>query len=173
MKGATIWFTGLACSGKTTLANRIKELLKERDIDIVILDSDDLRKTVAKDIGYTIEERNKHMILVAEICHLLTLRGRLNLASVISPTNISRKQAREKIKDFLGVYIKCPLEICKQRDVKGHYKEFEQGKLKDFIGLDLAYEEPGNPDIVVETDKDDVDTCAQKIIDAISEKGFI
>jgi adenylylsulfate kinase len=172
MKGGTIWFTGLACAGKTTIAKRIKEILLEKSMVITVLDSDELRQTVSKNFGYTIEERDKHMRFVSEICHLLTLQGVLNLAAVISPTEIVRKEVRGKIDNFMEVYIKCPLEVCKQRDVKGHYHEFEEGKLKDFIGLDLPYEEPEGADLIVETDKEDVDTCANKIIDKIKELGF-
>ncbi len=173
LKGATIWFTGLACSGKTTLSKKIKKMLGKKGVGTVVLDSDELRSTVSKDFGYTKEERDKHMKLVTEMCYLLTLQGILNVASVISPTRSIREEAKRKIGKFIEVYIKCPLEICKKRDVKGHYKAYEEGKLKNFVGLDIPYEEPLNADVVVETDKYDVDACAKMIIDKMEEKGFI
>ncbi len=172
-EGATVWFTGLACSGKTTISKRIREILCERGLNIVVLDSDDLRSTVSKDFGYTKEERDRHMRLVADMCYLLTLQGALNLAAVISPTDSIREDARKKIGSFIEVYVRCPLEVCKARDVKGHYLEYEQGKLKDFVGMNIPYEEPVNPDVVVDTDTNDVDTCANMIIAKMEERGFI
>ena len=130
MRGGTIWFTGLACSGKTTLANSIKDRLAKDNINAIILDSDKLRAGISKDFGYTQEEREKHMQLVAHISSLLTKQGALNIAAVISPTKSSRENARNTIKNFIEVYVKCPLAICKKRDVKGHYKDFEEGKKK-------------------------------------------
>jgi len=172
-KGCTIWFTGLACSGKTTIANITKELIEEKGKSIVILDSDELRSTVSKDLGYTRKDRDTHMKLVANICHLLTLQGELNLAAVISPTRKVRDNAKEKIPNFIEVYIKCPIEICRSRDVKGHYKEFTEGKLKDFVGLDIEYEEPINPDLILETDTTDSKSCANQIIEILIKRGYI
>ena len=173
LKGCTVWFTGLACSGKTTLSRKLKGLLNEMEKEVIILDSDELRATVAKHFGYSREERDKHMRMVIEICKLINLQETISIAAVISPTRSVRAEAREKIGRFIEVYVKCPLEICKQRDVKGHYRDCEQGKINNFVGIDIVYEEPPNPDVVVETDKHNAEECAYKIIKKMKEKGLL
>jgi adenylyl-sulfate kinase len=172
-KPGTVWFTGLACSGKTSISKRVKETLKKEGIGAVVLDSDELRQTVSKNFGYTKEERDKHMKLVSEICLLLTRQGIINIASVISSTRAIRDEARKKIKDFIEVYVKCPIEICRQRDAKGHYKEFDKGRLDYFVGINIEYEHPLNPEVILETAKEDIETCAGKVISAMEKKGFI
>ena len=172
-KGGTVWFTGLACSGKTTLAKRVRDILNIRGIAVVILDSDDLRNTVSRDVGYTMADREHHMKLVSNICSLLTMQGIVNIAAVISPTEKSRREARKQIGKCIEVYTKCSLSTCRKRDVKGHYRKFDEGKLNNFVGLDLPYEEPGSPDVTVETDKHSIDSCSNAIIHAMEEKNII
>lgn len=173
MKGYTIWFTGLSGSGKTTVANELVKRLRVKNVPIVLLDGDVIRKTLSSDLGYTKNERDKHITRVANVCHIITLNCVLNVACVISPTEEIRQYAKDLIKDFVEVYIKCPIEICNKRDVKGHYKKVNEGEIKDFVGVTIAYEEPENPDVVLETDKETVEESVDKLMKYLEAKGII
>jgi len=169
-KGYTIWFTGLSGSGKTTIAKELVKKLRDKNIPVVLLDGDDVRKTVSKDLGYTREDRDKHITRVADICKIITSNGVLNIACVVSPTEKIRKYAKNKIKNFIEVYTKCPIEVCEKRDAKGHYKNVKEGKIKDFVGITIKYEEPKNPDIVLETNKYSIEECVSKLMEYLEKK---
>jgi len=164
MKGATIWFTGLSGSGKTTIANLLTKKLRGKNIPVVVLDGDIVRKMISLDLGYSKEERDKHITRVVHVCELITKNDVLNIACFLSPTRAIRDYARKKIRNFIEVYIKCPIEVCEKRDVKHHYSKVREGKIKEFVGISIPYEEPKNPDIVCETDKNDAETCTNKIL---------
>ena len=115
-----LWFTGLHGSGKSTIADRLLEILKKKNIKAELLDGDELRKTISSDLGYSLEERNEHMRRVADLCKMVTDKGVMAIASVASPTEKSRDYAKKVLKKMLLVYVKCPLEVCAERDVKGH-----------------------------------------------------
>ena len=171
----TIWFTGLSGSGKTTIADLLAKKLRSKGMSLVVLDGDIVRKTISSDLGYTKEERDKHITRVAQACELITKNGVINLACVISPTKKIRKYASSIIgKDnFLEVYVKCPIEICEKRDVKGHYKKVRSGEIEHFVGINVPYEEPENPSLVLETKKESIEESTNKIIKLLEEKGFL
>lgn len=172
-KAYTIWFTGLSGSGKTTIANGVVKKIRKKNIPIILLDGDVVRKTFSRDLGYTKEERDKHITRVADICHLITTNGVLNIACVLSPTKKIRSYARDLIKNFVEVYIKCPILICEERDVKGYYNLARSGVVKEFVGITIRYEDPVSPEIIVETDKDNVNNCVNKIIKYLEENKII
>ena len=171
----TIWFTGLHGSGKSTIAEKIVKILKEKNIPVILLDGDELRKTISSDLGYSLEERNEHMKRVARLCMENSKKGILTIASVASPTEKSRQYARKTLKNMLLVYVKCPIEICEQRDVKGHYRKAKnmQKGFENFVGKTVEFEEPKNPDIILETDRENVDESIKKLIAKLKEKGII
>ena len=173
MKGTTIWFTGLSGSGKTTIANELVKKLRSKDISVVLLDGDIVRKTISRDCGYTKEERDKHITRVADICNIITLNGVLNIACVVSPTREIRRYARDYIKSFVEVYVKCPISVCKERDPKGHYKKVESGEIKDFVGINVPYDEPENPEVVIETDKLNLEESVGKLLSYLEKKKTI
>ena len=171
----TIWFTGLHGSGKSTIANKLIGILRSKNIKADLLDGDELRKTISSDLGYSLEERNEHMRRVADLCKTVTDKGVMAIASVASPTEKSRDYARKVLKKMLLVYVKCPLEICAKRDVKGHYKkagENEEG-FEHFMKISSNFEEPKNPDIILETDKETVDEAVNKLLSKLKEKGLV
>ena len=171
----TIWFTGLHGSGKSTIANKLIGILRSKNIKADLLDGDELRKTISSDLGYSLEERNEHMRRVADLCKTVTDKGVMAIASVASPTEKSRDYARKILKKMLLVYVKCPLEICAKRDVKGHYKkagENEEG-FEHFMKISSNFEEPKNPDIILETDKETVDEAVNKLLSKLKEKGLV
>ena len=173
-KGWTIWFVGLHGSGKSTISERLAGILRKKNIQVVVLDGDEIRKTLSSDLGYTIEERNTHMGRIAELCRIINGNGVNAIACVASPTEKSRDYARKKIQNIIIAYAKCPIEICEQRDVKGHYKRARRKEkgFENFLGISLPFEEPKNADIVISTGKESVDESSQKIIGFLRKKGI-
>src|SRR5438067_3578653 len=154
--GFTIWFTGLSGAGKSTFAWSIERHLKACGRNVEVLDGDIVRTHLSKGLGFSREDRNTNIQRIAFVCNLLTRNGVVSIAAAISPYREAREWARNEIGDFVEVYVKCPLEVCRQRDVKGLYKQVDEGKIKGFTGVDDPYEEPEYPELVIETDKETV-----------------
>ena len=172
-KGFTLWFTGLPCSGKSVLADAVAEELKKRNMKVERLDGDIVRKGLTSDLGFSEEDRNKNIERVTFVAKLLTRNGVAVLASFVSPYNKIRAYSRKEIGDYILVYVKCPVGVCEERDVKGMYAKARAGKIKDFTGIDHPFEEPDNADITVETDKQTVDESKQIILDELSKMGYL
>ncbi len=172
-KGFTLWFTGLACSGKTVLADAVADDLKRKGMKVERLDGDIVRKNLTKDLGFSLEDRNKNIERVTFVAKLLTRNGVAVLASFISPYNQIRDYSRKEIGNYILVYVKCPVEVCEERDVKGMYAKARAGQIKNFTGIDHPFEEPDNPDIVVDTDKQDIDESKQIILDFLNKMGYL
>ena len=173
--GGTVWFSGLHGSGKTTIANALAEKLRKEGISLVILDGDNVRKRISADLGFSLEDRNKHITRVANISEIISSNNVLNIACVASPTEKIREYAKGIIPNFLEVYVKCSLEECEKRDVKGHYKKArnkEKG-FETFLGVGLKYEEPKNPGLVLETDKESVEESVEKLFKKLLEKKWL
>ncbi len=171
-KGVTVWFTGLPCSGKTTIAKELMKRLKEQGKDVELLDGDTVRDYI-RNKDFSKEGRNKHLRYIALMAKLLAERGVIVLCSFVSPYRENRDFARSICENFVEVYVKTPLEICIQRDVKGMYKKALNGEIKGFTGIDDPYEEPENPEIIVETDKESVEESVEKVMKKIKELGYI
>lgn len=172
-RGFTLWFTGLPCSGKTTLADAVAEELRKRGLKVERLDGDVVRRTLSRDLGFSREDREENIRRVAFVAKLLTRNGVVVLTSFVSPYRKVREEARKEIGDFVEVYVKCPLEVCMQRDVKGMYKKALAGEIKDFTGVSDPYEEPLNPEIIVETNKESVEACVSKILKELEGIGYL
>jgi adenylylsulfate kinase len=172
-KGFTLWFTGLACSGKTVLANAVAEELKKKGMKVERLDGDIVRKSLTRDLGFTDEDRRMNIERVTFVAKLLTRNGVAVLASFISPFNDIRAYSREEIGDYILVYVKCSIEECERRDVKGMYAKARAGIIKEFTGIDSPFEEPNEADIIVETDKQTVEESKEIILDALDKMGYL
>lgn len=172
MKGITIWFTGLPCSGKTTIAKEVKRILEEKDIDVELLDGDTVRDYI-RNKDFSKEGRNKHLRYIALMARLLSKRNVVVLCSFVSPYRENRDFAREINDNFIEVYVKTPIEVCIQRDVKGMYKKALAGEIKGFTGIDDPYEEPDNPEVLVETDKESLEESVEKVLNKLREVGYI
>jgi adenylyl-sulfate kinase len=157
-----LWLTGLSGSGKTTIAQELYRLIPS-----YILDGDVVRKGLNKDLGYSSEDRQENIRRVGEVAKILYDAGVTAIVAFISPFEEDRQAARKLIKqgDFIEVYLDCPLEICEQRDEKGLYKKARSGELKEFTGIDSAYEIPVNPEIVLDTNKLSVQECIDRIME--------
>lgn len=172
-KGFTAWFTGLPCSGKTAVANRVAELLKERGLKVERLDGDIVRESLTRDLGFSKEDRNENIRRVTFVAKLLTRNGVAVLTSFISPYREVRAYAKEEIGSFIEVYAKCSLEVCMERDVKGMYAKAIKGEIKEFTGISDPYEEPLDPEILLETDKETLEESANKVIKRLNDLGYI
>jgi len=152
-KAGVIWLTGLSGSGKSTLANALSAGLLELGFVTCILDGDAIRNTVNIDLGFSMGDRTENIRRTAEIAKILTGSGLIVITSFLSPTHAIREMAKHIIgeDDFMEVFINCPLEICRKRDVKGLYLRSEKGTLPDFTGVDSLYESPADPFIVVDS----------------------
>jgi adenylyl-sulfate kinase len=170
--GFTIWFTGLSGAGKSTLARAIERHLKAIGRNVEVLDGDIVRTHLSKGLGFSREDRNTNIQRIAFVCNLLTRNGVVSIAAAISPYREARAWARKEIGNFVEVYVKCPLEVCRQRDVKGLYKLADEGKIKGFTGVDDPYEEPEHPELVIETDKEAVEESVTRIFARLEELGY-
>ncbi|MFX1274396.1 MAG: adenylyl-sulfate kinase [Promethearchaeota archaeon] len=172
-KGFTLWFTGLACSGKTVLADAVAEELRKKGMNVERLDGDIVRKNLTKDLGYSDKDRRMNIERVTFVAKLLTRNGVAVLASFISPFNDIRAYSREEIGDFILVYVKCSLQECENRDVKGMYAKARAGEIKEFTGIDSPFEEPDTADIIVESDKQTIDESKNIILNALDKMGYL
>src|SRR5215813_2468645 len=172
-RGFTIWFTGLSGSGKSTLSEIIERRLKEYGRNVEILDGDIVRTHLSKGLGFSREDRDTNIKRIAFVCGLLTRNGVVCISAAIAPYREARAWARQEIGNFVEVYVKCPIEVCRQRDVKGLYKLVDEGKITGFTGVDDPYEEPENPELIVETDKESTEESVQKIFAKLAELGYL
>ncbi len=165
---STIWLTGLPCAGKTTLAKKLKEELDnlKKDYRVMLLDGDDVRQGLNQGLGFSYEDRKENLRRIAHVSKIFNDKGNTVIASFVSPTNELRNYIRGIIspEKFKLVYVKCSLEECEKRDVKGMYAKARKGEIKQFTGIDASFEEPISADVVVDTEKNDVETCVNQIL---------
>jgi len=175
-KGATLWFTGLSGSGKSTIAVVVEQVLLSRGNHAYRLDGDNIRMGLNKNLGFSPEDRTENIRRIGEVSKLFADAGVISIASFISPYAEDRDQVRalhaESGIPFYECYIDCSLEAAEERDPKGLYKKARSGEIKGFTGIDAPYEAPAKPELHLETHKDDLGTCAQKVIDFIDAQGL-
>ncbi len=174
MKGFTVWFTGLPCSGKSTLALRLREVLNERGINKTeILDGDVVRTNLSKGLGFSKEDRDINIHRIGFVCGLLSRNEAIAIAAAISPYRAIRNEVRGMIDNFVEVYVKAPVEVLAERDVKGMWKKALAGEIKNFTGVDDPYEAPEKPEVIVETDIETVEESVGKIIKTLEALEYI
>ncbi len=172
-KGFTVWFTGLSGAGKTTLANIVQEQLLARGYKVETLDGDIVRTHLSKGLGFSRADRDTNILRIGFVAKLLTRNEVVVLVSAISPYRVTRDQVRADIGSFVEVFVKCPLEICIERDTKGLYKKALAGEIAQFTGVSDVYEHPLNPEIVVETANETPSESALKIMARLEELGYL
>jgi adenylylsulfate kinase len=164
-KSKLLWFTGLSGSGKSTVASLVEKKLHEKGKLTYMLDGDNVRHGLNSDLGFSIEARKENIRRIGEVGKLFVDAGVLTLATFISPLREDREQVRELLgEDFVEVFIDCPLEICEGRDPKSLYKKARAGQIKEFTGITSPYEAPENPEIIVKTNAETIEECADKVI---------
>ncbi len=168
-----IWLTGPSGAGKTTLARALEKKLKEMGLKVEVLDGDEIRRKLYPDIGFSKEAREMHNRVVIHMAKLLSRNGVVAVVSLISPYKAVREKAREEIGKFIEVYLKCPLEIRMKRDPKGLYSKAMRGEIKGLTGYDGIYEEPENPELILETHKMSVEEEVEAILNKAKELGYL
>jgi adenylyl-sulfate kinase len=173
MKGFTLWFTGLPCSGKSTLAEEVQDILRERGVKVELLDGDVVRTNLSKGLGFSKEDRDTNIRRIGFVCDLLTRNDVVAIAAAISPYRGIRDELRAKIGRFVEVYVKAPVEVLAERDVKGMWKKALAGEIKGFTGVDDPYEEPIKPEILIESDKESIEQSVAKIVRTLEVLNYI
>jgi adenylylsulfate kinase len=174
-KGVVLWFTGLSGSGKSTIANEVAYQLHSMGKISYILDGDNIRHGLNKDLGFSPEDRTENIRRISEVAHLFADAGVITLTAFISPYRKDRNFCRELMGKgrFIEIFTRASLATCEQRDPKGLYKKARAGIIKDFTGVNAPYEEPENPELVIDTDKETVEESALKVLNKLTEMGLI
>ena len=174
-KGVVLWFTGLSGSGKSTIANEVSYKLNKMGKLTYVLDGDNIRQGLNKNLGFSPEDRNENIRRIGEVSKLFADAGIITCTAFISPYRNLRNFCRELLGPgrFLEIYTKASLETCEKRDPKGMYKKAREGIIKDFTGINAPYEEPENPELILDTDKETVEESADKVIKKLQKMGFL
>ncbi|MRX53605.1 adenylyl-sulfate kinase [Bacillus sp. HMSC76G11] len=170
-----LWFTGLSASGKSSVANAFARTLFDRGAQAFVLDGDNVRHGLNQDLGFNETDRKENIRRIGEVSKLFVESGQIVLTAFISPYRADRDLVRELVEkdEFLEVYIKCSIEECEKRDPKGLYKKARNEEIKHFTGISAPYEEPANPEIVLDTEKHSIDDCVKQLTKTLIEKGLI
>jgi adenylyl-sulfate kinase len=172
-KGITLWFTGLSGAGKTTLARIVESELRSRGHKVEVLDGDIIRTNLSKGLGFSKEDRDTNIRRIGFVCNLLARNGVVAIAAAISPYREVRDEVRGQTDSFVEIYVKCPIEVLSERDVKGLYKKALAGEIKNFTGVDDPYEEPFAPEVTVETDSETPDQSAARILAKLEQMSLV
>jgi adenylylsulfate kinase len=172
-QGATLWFTGLSGSGKTTIAKAVERELKARHCKVEMLDGDIVRTNLSKGLSFSKQDRDINVRRIGFVANLLSRNGVVAITAAISPYRAIRNEIREMTESFMEVYVNAPLEICESRDVKGLYALARSGEIKNFTGIDDPYEEPLNPEVICYTAKESIEESVGKVIAELERYGYI
>ena len=174
-KGVTVWLTGLSGSGKSTIAVELEHALLDNNHQAYILDGDNIRHGLNKNLGFSPEDRSENIRRIGEVASLFTDANIITVTAFISPYKADRDEARalQKDGDFVEVYVKCSIEECEKRDTKGLYKKARAGEIKEFTGISAPYEEPDKAELTIDTTELSVEDSTRAIIGYLEEKGYI
>lgn len=172
----TLWFMGRPAAGKSTLAKRVENHLRDRGIPVENLDGDEIRKNLHPDLGFTRQDRALNNRRTAFICKLLNRNGIAAVTGMITPFRESQQEAREIVSEegaFLLIHVKCSLEECERRDPKNLYERARDGKIDNFTGINHPFQEPHDPDIIVDTEHQTTDECVAEVLSGLVEQGVL
>lgn len=172
-RGFTVWITGLSGAGKTTIARGLERVLRDGGLKVEVLDGDVVRTHLSKGLGFSKEDRDTNIRRIGFVCKLLARNGVAAIAAAISPYREIRDEVRADSGDFVEVYVKCPLEVLIRRDVKGLYTKALRGEIAHFTGVSDPYEEPLNPEVLLETDRETEEESLAKLVAKLEELGYL
>ena len=173
-KGVVLWFTGLSASGKTSIANALETLLTKNNNHSYILDGDVFRKGLSSDLSFDKKSREENLRRIRHVAEMFCDAGVITLVTFISPFQSDRQKARDLLNDrYVEIYVDVSLETAEQRDPKGLYKKARRGEIKNFTGIDSPYEQPKNPDIVLDSTNKSIEQCALQIFQYMQKENFI
>jgi len=174
-KSAIIWFTGLSGAGKSTVAHALEDKLHKNKVRTFVLDGDNVRRGLCKDLGFSDDDRTENIRRIGEVSNLMMEAGVIVLTAFISPFIKDRKIVRDLVAEgeFIEVYCDADIEICESRDTKGLYKKARAGEVPEFTGISSPYEAPENPEIIINSGQDSIESCVAIIINYLKEKGIV
>jgi len=174
-KSVVLWFTGLSGSGKSTLAHAVEEELYQLGLNTFVLDGDNVRHGLNKDLGFSDKDRKENIRRISEAAKLMLEAGVITLTAFISPFKEEREMARSLMPhgDFIEIHCYCPLEVCETRDVKGLYKRARNGEIKDFTGISSPYEAPVKPELRVDTHSLSIEDSTQQVISLLRDRNIL
>jgi len=174
-KSAILWFTGLSGAGKSTLAHAVEDHLHKLDIKTFVLDGDNIRQGLCKDLGFSDADRTENIRRIGEVSKLMLDAGVVVMTAFISPFRKDRQLVRDLVKqgDFIEIYCQAPLAICEERDPKGLYKKARAGQIPEFTGISSPYEEPEQPELVIQSGDKTISDCTDEIIQFLEQSGVI
>jgi len=174
-RAVTLWFTGLSGSGKSTLSHAVEERLFEMGCNTFVFDGDNIRHGLCKDLGFSDADRTENIRRIGEVAKLTNQAGVIALAAFISPFRRDRDMVRASLPegDFIEIYVKCSIDQCEQRDVKGLYKKARAGEIAGFTGISSPYEEPLQPELIVDTEQNDLQVSVAMVIALLQERAIL
>lgn len=174
-RSCVLWFTGLSGSGKSTIAVEVERVLISRGVHAYVLDGDNVRHGLNADLGFSEEDRRENIRRLGEVSRLFVEAGLIVITAFISPFREDRDRVRSLLGEgeFLEIYAKCPIELCETRDPKGLYAKARAGEITDFTGIDSPYEEPINPELILDTDTMEVTECVERVVALLEKRGII
>ncbi|HIE03797.1 MAG TPA: adenylyl-sulfate kinase [Candidatus Latescibacteria bacterium] len=174
-RGVVLWFTGLPGSGKSTVANEVAHILHERGNLAYVLDGDNIRHGLNRDLGFSPEDREENIRRIGEVANLFADAGIIAITAFISPYRRDRDRVRKLLGEgrFIEVYVNCPLEVCQRRDPKGMYARARRGEIPEFTGISAPYEPPKAPEIELRTDLMSVEECARTVVEYLEGRDLI
>jgi adenylyl-sulfate kinase len=172
-KGFTIWLTGMSGAGKSSTSKLLEKYLRDRGANVEVLDGDVVRTFLSKGLGFNKEDRDENIRRIGFVCELLSRNGVIAIAAVISPYRAAREMVRERIPDFIEVYLECPVEVLVERDSKGLYKAALAGQIAHFTGISDPYEPPLNPEVTIHSAEETPEEGVEKILAALRNKRLV
>ncbi len=174
-RAVNLWFTGLSGAGKSTLAHAVEEQLHRRGCRTFVFDGDNVRHGLCADLGFSSEDRRENVRRIGEMVHLFLEAGVIALTAFISPMRADRARVRRTVgsENFIEIYCRCPLEVCEARDVKGMYKRARAGEIPHYTGISSPYEEPGNPDLILDSGSRPLAECVAAVLRLLEERQII
>lgn len=172
-RGFTLWLTGMSGAGKSTLATALEPILRERGLQVEVLDGDAVRTNLSNGLGYSPEDRDTNVRRIGFVAQLLSRNGVAVLTAAISPYREVRNEVRNQVGDFIEVYVRCSLDELSRRDVKGLYARALRGEIPNFTGVSDPYEEPLNPDVVIDSERDTLEESVDRILSVLETRGYV
>lgn len=171
--GATLWFTGLPSSGKSTIAHAVFQRLLERELPVELLDGAEVRESLSRGLSFSKEDREEHIRRMGYVAKLLSRNGVIAICAAVSPYRATRDEVRRNTRNFVEVYVECPVDVAEQRDTEGWYARARQGEVEEFTGVNAPYEAPTAPEVHIRSDRESVEAAADKVIARLEELQLI